>query len=97
MNAKERFHETYYDGSPDRVFLWPQWAFKETLQRWRREGLPWDHLKASYRDRDFPCSTSLRNGLDRALSSGYAWTVVDTADSMAASSARKTCGLSPIH
>ena len=42
MNSLERFKETVYFGKPDRVFLWPQWIFKETLKRWQKEGMPAD-------------------------------------------------------
>ncbi len=42
MTARQRFHETFRYGSPDRVFMMPQWAFGETRQRWLREGMPAD-------------------------------------------------------
>ena len=45
MTARERFHATFEYGTPDRVFLMPQWIFEDTHERWLREGLPWDrHL-----------------------------------------------------
>jgi len=40
MTARERFHETFRYGKPDRVFMMSQWAFGETRQRWHSEGLP---------------------------------------------------------
>jgi len=42
MNSRERFHATFTYGQPDRVFLFPQWTFHDTRQRWLREGMPWD-------------------------------------------------------
>lgn len=42
MNARERFHATFGHGRPDRVFMMPQWMFRDTRQRWLREGMPWD-------------------------------------------------------
>lgn len=42
MTARERFHETFRFGTPDRVFMMPQWTFNDTRKRWLREGLPWD-------------------------------------------------------
>lgn len=42
MTARERFHATFEYGQPDRVFLMPQWTFRDTRQRWLREGMPWD-------------------------------------------------------
>lgn len=40
MTSRERFHETFRYGSPDRVFMHPQWTFNETRERWHNEGLP---------------------------------------------------------
>ena len=49
MNSRERFHETFRYGSPDRVFLMSQWTFHDTRQRWLREGMPWDvHFDAYF-------------------------------------------------
>ncbi len=48
MTARRRFHETFRYGSPDRVFMMPQWAFGETRQRWLREGMPADVHFNSY-------------------------------------------------
>lgn len=42
MTARERFHETFRYGTPDRLFMYPQWTFAETRQRWVREGMPAD-------------------------------------------------------
>ncbi|RKY87798.1 hypothetical protein DRQ09_03905 [candidate division KSB1 bacterium] len=42
MNSRERFLKTCRFEKPDRVFLKPQWIWKETLKRWRDEGLPQD-------------------------------------------------------
>ena len=42
MNSLERFKETVYFGKPDRVFMWSQWYFNDTLKRWRNEGMPSD-------------------------------------------------------
>ena len=42
MTSRERFHETFRYGKPDRVFMMSQWAFNETRQRWLREGMPRD-------------------------------------------------------
>ncbi len=47
MTSRERFHATFHYGQPDRVWLWPQWMFPETRERWLREGMPWDqHFNA---------------------------------------------------
>jgi hypothetical protein len=40
MSPRERFHATFEYGNPDRVFRLADWCFNDTLQRWRREGLP---------------------------------------------------------
>ncbi len=40
MSSRERFHATFEFGSPDRVFLFPDWCFNDTVLRWRKEGLP---------------------------------------------------------
>jgi hypothetical protein len=40
MTSRDRFHATFEYGQPDRVFLWPQGCFNETLHRWRGEGMP---------------------------------------------------------
>lgn len=42
MTSLERFNATFRYGRPDRVFMYPQWTFHETRQRWLREGMPWD-------------------------------------------------------
>ncbi|MHB8993615.1 MAG: uroporphyrinogen decarboxylase family protein [Armatimonadota bacterium] len=42
MTSRERFHETFHYGTPDRVFMHPQWVFGETRERWYTEGLPRD-------------------------------------------------------
>ena len=42
MNARERSWETLKFGKPDRPFLFPQWFFEETIERWQSEGLPAD-------------------------------------------------------
>jgi len=48
MTSRERFHETFRFGSPDRVFMMPQWVFGETRKRWHREGLPADEHFSTY-------------------------------------------------
>jgi hypothetical protein len=49
MNARERFHETFRYGTPDRVFLMPQWVFGDTRNRWYNEGMPADeHFNAHF-------------------------------------------------
>lgn len=49
MNSLKRFKETVYFGKPDRVFMWPQWFFQDTLKRWRKEGMPADvHFNAYF-------------------------------------------------
>ena len=48
MTARERFHETFRYGSPDRVFMMRQWTFSETNERWLREGMPWDVHVSKY-------------------------------------------------
>ena len=49
MTSRERFHETFRYGKPDRVFLMSQWAFNETRQRWLREGMPaQEHYNAHF-------------------------------------------------
>jgi len=42
MTSRERFHETFHYGTPDRVFLHPQWTYGETRARWLKEGMPAD-------------------------------------------------------
>lgn len=48
MTARERFHATFRYGTPDRVFMHPQWTFNETRQRWHNEGLPRDQHFNTY-------------------------------------------------
>ena len=48
MTSRERFHETFRFGKPDRVFMHPQWTFGETRQRWLREGMPHDQHFNTY-------------------------------------------------
>jgi len=49
MTARERFHETFRFGKPDRVFMMPQWTFNDTRLRWLREGMPRDrHFSAFF-------------------------------------------------
>ncbi len=48
MTSRERFHETFRFGKPDRVWLHPQWVFGETRQRWLREGMPEDQHFNTY-------------------------------------------------
>jgi len=52
MTSRERFHETFRFGKPDRVFMHPQWTFNETRQRWLREGMPADVHFNTYFDFD---------------------------------------------
>lgn len=42
MTSLKRFKETVYFGKPDRVFMWSQWIFNETIKRWQNEGMPKD-------------------------------------------------------
>jgi len=42
MNSRERFLATAHYGNRDRLFHWEMGPYQETLQRWRREGLPAD-------------------------------------------------------
>lgn len=42
MSPRERFHATFSYGNPDRVFRLGDWRFNDTMQRWRKEGLPAD-------------------------------------------------------
>jgi uroporphyrinogen decarboxylase len=42
MNAKERYLATAAFKPVDRTFLLPPWVWNETLERWRKEGLPKD-------------------------------------------------------
>ncbi|MCL2664818.1 MAG: hypothetical protein FWE82_04325 [Defluviitaleaceae bacterium] len=42
MTSRERFLQTAQFGCPDRTFLLSPWVWKETLERWRGEGLPKD-------------------------------------------------------
>ena len=48
MSSLERFKETAYFGRSDRVFMWPQWIDKETLRRWRGEGILKDVYSNTY-------------------------------------------------
>jgi uroporphyrinogen decarboxylase len=47
VNARQRFHATVEYGPRDRLFHTEMGPFAETVQRWRREGLPedsdWEH------------------------------------------------------
>jgi len=63
MTARERFHATFEYGSPDRVFLMPQWAFNETRRRWLREGQPWDQHFNTYFGFDRQETLPLNSGL----------------------------------
>jgi hypothetical protein len=69
MTARERFHETFRFGSPDRVFLMSQWAFGETRQRWLREGMPADQHFNAYFGFDRMETVPLNYGLLPALES----------------------------
>jgi len=40
MTQRERFIQTASFGHPDRTFLLEPWLWRETMDRWRREGLP---------------------------------------------------------
>jgi uroporphyrinogen decarboxylase len=40
MNQRQRFQATAEFGCPDRAFLLPLWAWTETIERWKSEGLP---------------------------------------------------------
>ncbi len=42
MTSRERFHETFRYGSPDRTYLHQQWLYGTTLERWFEEGMPKD-------------------------------------------------------
>jgi hypothetical protein len=42
MNARERFHATVHYAARDRLFHTEMGPFEQTVQRWRREGLPAD-------------------------------------------------------
>ena len=48
MTSRERFHETFRYGTPDRVYLMSQWAFRTTRDRWLAEGMPWDQHFNTY-------------------------------------------------
>ncbi|HEY3397028.1 MAG TPA: uroporphyrinogen decarboxylase family protein [Armatimonadota bacterium] len=48
MTSRERFHATFRYGQPDRVWLFPQWTFLETRERWLREGQPRDQHFNTY-------------------------------------------------
>ena len=48
MTSRERFHETFHFGQPDRVFLMSQWAFNDTRKRWLDEGMPADQHFNTY-------------------------------------------------
>ena len=48
MTSRERFHATFRYGRPDRVWLFPQWVFRETTERWLREGMPRDQHFNTY-------------------------------------------------
>jgi uroporphyrinogen decarboxylase len=52
MTSRERFHETFRYGQPDRVFMHPQWTYGETRQRWLDEGMPADVHFNTYFDFD---------------------------------------------
>ena len=42
MTPRERFRAVTHFQKPDRPFLYPQWVFPTTLERWQDEGLPRD-------------------------------------------------------
>jgi hypothetical protein len=62
MTARERFHETFHYGQPDRVFMMPQWVFGVTRQRWAGEGMPNDRHFDSYHGYDRYESLLINNG-----------------------------------
>ena len=63
MTSRERFHATFEYGQPDRVFLMPQWMFGQTVERWRREGLPADQHFNTYFQYDRMGHIPLNSGL----------------------------------
>ncbi len=42
MDSRKRFIDTVGSGHPDGAFLWQQWTFKDTRDRWNSEGMPVD-------------------------------------------------------
>ncbi len=82
MNARERFHATFTFGQPDRVFLLPQWTFSETMQRWLREGMPWDvHFNTYFgfdRTETIPINLGLFPPLETRVTEQTAhWSIVE--------------------
>lgn len=78
MTARERFHETFEYGKPDRVFMMRQWTFGDTNQRWLREGMPWDvHFNTYFgfdRMETIPISASPFPPIDsKVIQSGPGW------------------------
>ena len=63
MTARERFFATFQYGQPDRVFMMSQWLFRDTRQRWLREGLPWDQHFSAYFGFDRCAGVPLNSGL----------------------------------
>lgn len=80
MTSRERFHETFEYGKPDRVYMWRQWTFSETNQRWLREGMPWDvHFNTYFgfdRMEGIPVNTGPFPQIDsKVVETGPGWNV----------------------
>lgn len=82
MTSRERFHATFHYGQPDRVWLYPQWTFPETLERWLREGMPRNQHFNSHWGYDRIEYVPLRAGPwppleEKVIGSGPGWHVVE--------------------
>lgn len=67
MSSRERFHATYHYGAPDRVFMGGEGAYKSTLARWHREGLPVAEHYRTYFGFDRTASIPLNPGYTEDL------------------------------
>lgn len=82
MTSRERFHATFRYQHPLRIWLFPQWTFRETCQRWLREGMPWDQHFNTYwgfdRYEKVPLNTGPWPPLEqKVVESGPGWNIVE--------------------
>jgi hypothetical protein len=82
MTSRERFHATFRYGSPDRVFLMPQWMFGATHARWKGEGMPVDVDFASHFGFDRVDSVPIAMGVyptpeRKVIETGDRWEIVE--------------------
>ena len=82
MTSRERFHQTFRYGAPDRVFLMAQWMFSSTLTRWCSEGMPRGADFNAYFGFDHVANVPIRMGIypepeTRVVETGAGWQIVE--------------------